>query len=76
VVGSDRLPDFDDYRKLKYVEAAVKESLRIFSPIPVISKQASESNLSGGVAIPSGVPRSIPRTSLLCSHHCVSHRPT
>ncbi|KLO06514.1 CyP450 monooxygenase [Schizopora paradoxa] len=55
VVGSDRLPDFDDRESVPYVEAIVKECLRWNQPLPLgIPHFLTEDDVYGGHFIPAG----------------------
>ena len=47
VVGSDRLPDFDDRNSLPYLEAVLIELYRYHTPIPLGTSQDFSSRLCG-----------------------------
>lgn len=59
VVG-DRPPTFEDLRRLPLLDAAARESMRLYPPIPVLNRIASASTSLEGLAIPSGVRVMIP----------------
>lgn len=55
VVGSDRLPQFEDRDELPYVNALVKEILRWHPVVPVnIAHVSSEDDICEGYTIPKG----------------------
>ncbi|KAK2037953.1 cytochrome P450 [Colletotrichum somersetense] len=45
VVGSDRLPSFDDQPRLPYINALVKESLRWFPVVPISTPHATNAEI-------------------------------
>ncbi|CAL1697455.1 unnamed protein product [Somion occarium] len=53
VVGSDRLPDFDDRESLPYVESVIKESYRWHVPVPLgIPHNTMKPDVYNGYYIP------------------------
>ncbi|XP_069195490.1 cytochrome P450 4C1 [Procambarus clarkii] len=50
--GSDRPATMDDLRQMKYAEMCIKESLRIFPPVPVISRDIKEEIVINNYRIP------------------------
>ncbi|KAK6978085.1 cytochrome P450, partial [Favolaschia claudopus] len=55
VVGTDRLPDFNDRERLPYITAVMKESLRFHSPAPTgIPHELSQDDIYEGMYIPAG----------------------
>ncbi|KAK2000491.1 cytochrome P450 [Colletotrichum falcatum] len=55
VVGSDRLPSFDDQPRLPYINALVKESLRWFPVVPIGTPHATSAEIIyNGYRIPKG----------------------
>nr|QPN72038.1 cytochrome P540 [Stevia rebaudiana] len=54
-VGRDRLVDESDIKNLVYLQAIIKESLRIHPPAPIaITRQSREDCVVGGYMIPEG----------------------
>ncbi|XP_025087190.1 cytochrome P450 3A24-like [Pomacea canaliculata] len=56
----DEVPTNDNVSKLKYMEQTIKETLRLFPPVPAINRVASETVTIKGVTIPKGVGVLIP----------------
>jgi len=55
VVGSGRLPDFQDQSSLPYVESIVRETLRLYPALPLgVPHAALEEDEYGGMYIPKG----------------------
>ena len=55
VVGSDRLPDYDDLQNLPYIRALVMETMRWLPVLPFgIPHAATEDDVYNGVRIPKG----------------------
>ncbi|MGW2017394.1 cytochrome P450 [Streptomyces sp. NPDC001927] len=53
-VLGDREPGFDDYAQLPYTQAVVKETLRLYPTIWLITGRAREGATLGGRAVPAG----------------------
>jgi cytochrome P450 len=53
-VLGDRVPSVEDLPKLRYTEAVIKESMRLFPPAWVTARNAFEEDEIGGVRIPKG----------------------
>ncbi|WP_327359426.1 cytochrome P450 [Streptomyces sp. NBC_01304] len=53
-VLGEREPGFDDYGQLPYTQAVVKETLRLYPTIWLLTGQAKEGSTVGGVPIPAG----------------------
>lgn len=54
VLGPDRDPNYDDYRKLQYCEAIMKETLRLFPAVVGIPKMAAQDTELNGAFVPKG----------------------
>ena len=50
--GSDRTPTTADLARMKYLESCLKESLRLFQSVPVMSRTTGEEMTIKGVTIP------------------------
>jgi cytochrome P450 len=48
------LPTFDDLPRLIYARAIIEETLRLYPPIPILSRQAVKNEQLGGHAVPAG----------------------
>ena len=53
-------PAYKDFRGLSYTEAVLKEALRKYSVVPVVTREAIETETVDGVTIPSGCTITIP----------------
>ncbi len=49
-----RTPDFSDISRLPYTEMVLKESMRLYPPIPVVTREALDWDEIGGYEIPPG----------------------
>ncbi len=53
-VAGERPVDFDDYPRLPFTKAVVEETLRLYPPAWLITRQSLESDVIDGTAIPAG----------------------
>ena len=53
-VLGDRLPDFSDVAKLPYTRAIFDETIRLYPPVPILSRQASEDDTIRRQHVPKG----------------------
>ena len=56
---SDRPCTIEDVPKLKYLECCIKESLRLYPPVPIITRYISENTELDGYRVPAGVSLSM-----------------
>ncbi|KAK7104890.1 cytochrome P450 3A8-like [Littorina saxatilis] len=61
----DEDPTYENVSTLKYLEAAIRESLRLFPPVPAIDRKALETVTINGITIPAGCGVIIPIHSLM-----------
>lgn len=54
VIGSDRLPGFDDKDSLPYINAIVKETFRWHPPVPIVTHRSIAPDTCNGYDIPQG----------------------
>lgn len=54
-VLGERLPRPDDLRQLEYADMVIKESMRLYLPIPAIARVANEDLVVGGYPVPKGM---------------------
>jgi len=53
-VLGDRLPGFDDIPRLPYTRAVFEEALRLYPPVPILSREAIEGDQVGRFWVPKG----------------------
>lgn len=49
-----RTPGIDDVKNLKFTRAIIEETLRLYPPIPILSRQALETTYYGNYCVPKG----------------------
>jgi cytochrome P450 len=53
-VLADRLPGYDDLRRLKYTTMVVEEVIRLYPPVWILTRQAQQPDDVGGYHVPAG----------------------
>lgn len=66
VLGSRCSVRYEDLARLKYLEQAIKEALRLHPPEPAITRMANESMIMGGFHIPA-------KTSIMVNAYVLHH---
>ncbi|PVD25687.1 hypothetical protein C0Q70_13346 [Pomacea canaliculata] len=61
----DEDPTYDNVGRLKYLDTVIQETLRVFPPVPLITRKALESRTIKGVTIPAGMGVGIPIYSIM-----------
>ena len=59
--GRGRAPGYADLGSFPYVDAVLKEALRLFPPVHITTRQADADGLVGGHRVPAGTPLQVPR---------------
>uniref|UniRef100_A0A915ANK3 Uncharacterized protein n=1 Tax=Parascaris univalens TaxID=6257 RepID=A0A915ANK3_PARUN len=54
IVGDKELIEYDDLTKMSYIDHIIKETLRLFPPIPSVSRQCNEEMFINGVKFEKG----------------------
>ena len=54
--GRERAPGFPDLGSFPYVDAVLKEALRLYPPVHITTRQAEADLLVGGTRVPAGTP--------------------
>ena len=49
-----RLPVAEDFERLNYTKAVLQESMRLYTPVPLLSRHAVQDDVIGGYRIPKG----------------------
>ena len=57
-----------DISKLQFTTSFIKESMRVFTPVPFVNRQLAEPVIIEGVSFPAG-------TRVDISPHCLHHNP-
>ncbi|XP_067687398.1 cytochrome P450 3A29-like [Haliotis asinina] len=68
VLGDDE-PDYDNIGKLKYLDNVIIETLRLYPPVTVLHRRASETIQIKGLTIPKGLTVFIPTFALQRDPH-------
>lgn len=55
IMGDREMVEHDDIEKFKYLNLVVKESLRLFAPVPVVVRKCVKDDWLGDTFIPAGV---------------------
>lgn len=50
----NRIPTYKDFQQMKYVEMVIKETLRLFPPIPFLGRRLDEDKQIGEYMCPAG----------------------
>ncbi|XP_065847159.1 cytochrome P450 714C2-like [Euphorbia lathyris] len=54
-ICGDRIPDYDMLRKMKQLNMVIQESLRLYPPVTVISREALNDMKLGNIKVPKGL---------------------
>ncbi|KAK0579239.1 hypothetical protein LWI29_023276 [Acer saccharum] len=54
-ICGDRTPDYEMLNKMKQLTMVIQETLRLYPPVAVVSREAFEDMIFGGINIPKGV---------------------
>lgn len=54
VLGEDRLPQYEDLRRLTYTAMVVEEVMRLYPPVWILPRQAQAADEIGGYRVPAG----------------------
>lgn len=53
-VLGDRLPEYEDLRRLRYASMVVEEAMRLYPPVWMLSRRAQAADEVGGYGVPAG----------------------
>ncbi|XP_023240258.1 cytochrome P450 4C1-like, partial [Centruroides sculpturatus] len=67
--GEDRMINTEDLRKMNYLECVIKESNRIYPPVPLIMRRNVSEMKVGDFILP-------PNSSIMINIHALHHNPT
>ena len=74
ILGADGVPTRDNIEKFKYLSNTIKETLRVYPSVPMISRHAEEDDILAGQFIPKGVQ--VTHTQTHTHTHTLTHTHT